>query len=182
MSSSAWDRFAHDPRSPRTAALRASDRDRDVALDVLGEAFADGRLDREEYDARAAAVTAARTLGDLVEHLSDLVPDPLDRSPVVRHAAGLPVPTDVHEQAVRRWAKDRREALTGLVGLSLITWTIWAVTMLGGFPWPLFPVLAAVVNLLRIQMQKQDIVEDHERSLLKRQAKELERRQRDSDA
>ncbi len=108
--------------------------------------------------------------------------DPLDLSPVVRHGAGLPVQADVHEQAVRRWAKDRREAVTGLVGLSLITWTIWAVTMLGGFPWPLFPVLAALVNLLRIQVQKQDIVEDHERSLLKRQAKELERRQRDSDA
>ena len=51
--------------------------------------------------------------------------------------------------------------------------------MWGGFPWPLFPVLAAVVNLLRIQMQKQDIVEDHARHLLKREAKALEKRQRD---
>ena len=167
-----WSQFDHDPRRPENAAMRASDRDRAAIESVLADAFAEGRLTRAEYDERAEAALSSRTLGDLVPLVQDL---PVARAPRAGRA-------DVHEQAVRRWAKDRREALTGLLGLSLITWTIWAVTMFGGFPWPIFPMLAALVNLLRIQMQKQDIVEDHERSLLKRQAKELERRERDSDA
>ena len=178
MSAGTWERFEHDPRSPQAARLRASDRDRDVALEALGEAYADGRLDHAEYDARATAATTAKVLADLVPHLEDLVPDASHAALEPRATGSLARP-DLHEQAVRRWAKDRREALTGLVGISVITWTIWAVTMWGGFPWPLFPVLAAVVNLLRIQMQKQDIVEDHERHLLKREAKELERRRKD---
>ena len=52
--------------------------------------------------------------------------------------------------------------------------------MWGGFPWPLFPMLAAAVNLLRIQMQEQDIVESHERHLLEREKKAIERRRRDA--
>jgi len=52
----AWERFSHDPRAVTNAPLRASDLDRNVALDALSAAYADGRLDREEYDERAAAV------------------------------------------------------------------------------------------------------------------------------
>ena|SRR5688572_14668127 len=180
MSAGAWERFEHDPRSPQAARLRASDRDREVALDTLGQAYADGRLDHAEYDARATAATTAKVLADLVPHLEDLVPD-VHHTALEPRAAGSVARPDLHEQAVRRWAKDRREALTGLVGLSVITWTIWAVTMWGGFPWPLFPMLAAVVNLLRIQMPKQDIVEDHERHLLKREAKALEQREKEAE-
>ena len=70
-----WASFQHDPRDPAVAPLRASDADRDVVHGVLAEAFADGRLDREEYDERSAAVLAARTLGELPPLVSDLVPD-----------------------------------------------------------------------------------------------------------
>jgi hypothetical protein len=178
MSAGTWERFEHDPRSPQAARLRASDRDRDVALEVLGEAYADGRLDHAEYDARSTATTTAKVLADLVPQLEDLVPDTSHASLVPR-AAGIVARPDLHEQAVRRWAKDRREALTGLIGISVITCTIWAVTTWGGFPWPLFPMLAAAVNLLRIQMQEQDIVESHERHLLKRENKAIEKRRRE---
>jgi hypothetical protein len=178
MSAGTWERFEHDPRSPQAARLRASDRDRDVALEVLGEAYADGRLDHAEYDARSTATTTAKVLADLVPQLEDLVPDTSHASLVPR-AAGIVARPDLHEQAVRRWAKDRREALTGLIGISVITCTIWAVTTWGGFPWPLFPMLAAAVNLLRIQMQEQDIVESHERHLLKRARKAIEKRRRE---
>ena len=47
--------FTEDPRRPDAAALRASDRDRDVVLGVLAEGYADGRLTKEEYDERAGA-------------------------------------------------------------------------------------------------------------------------------
>jgi uncharacterized membrane protein len=178
MSAGTWERFEHDPRSPQAGRLRASDRDRDVALEVLGEAYADGRLDHAEYDARSTATTTAKVLADLVPQLEDLVPDTSHASLVPR-AAGIVARPDLHEQAVRRWAKDRREALTGLIGISVITCTIWAVTMWGGFPWPLFPILAAAVNLLRILMQEQDIVESHERHLLKRERKAIEKRRKE---
>lgn len=174
MSSGVWARFEHDPRSPQSARLRASDRDRDVALEVLGQAYADGRLDHGEYDARSTAATTAKVLADLVPHLEDLVPD--EGASLVTHGGGTLATGDLHEQAVRRWARDRREALTGLVGLSVITWTIWAATMFGGFPWPVFPMLAAALNLIRTMMNKQDIVEEHERKLVRKEQKALEAR------
>ena len=42
----------------RPLALRAADADREIIHRVLGDAFADGRLDREEYDERSASVLA----------------------------------------------------------------------------------------------------------------------------
>jgi hypothetical protein len=171
-SSGVWGRFDHDPRSPQSSRLRASDRDRDVAQGVLGDAFADGRLDHAEYDLRSSAVTEAKVLAELVPHLEDLLPD----EPGSAIAARGPEALGPHEQAVALWAKDRRDALMGLVGISVITWTIWAVTMLGGFPWPLFPMLAAAMNTMRTQFNKSDIVQEHERKLLKRERKALEAR------
>lgn len=179
--SSAWARFEQDPRSAQGSRLRASDRDRDVALEVLGEAFADGRLDHGEYDTRSSAVTTAKVLGDLVPQLDDLVPDGPGTS--LSASEGLaPAVGDIHAQAVRRWEKDRREALSGFIGVSVLTWTIWAFVMLGGFPWPLFPMLAALVHLMRIQVQKQDIVDDHVVSLREREAKALRERESSRDA
>jgi hypothetical protein len=172
-SSGVWGRFGQDPRSPQSARLRASDRDRDVALEVLTDAFADGRIDHEEYDLRSSAVTVAKVLVELVPPLEDLVPD--DHGSAL--AARGPGSPGLHEQAVALWAKDRREALMGLVGISLITWTIWAATMFGGFPWPLFPMLAAAMNTMRTQLNKQDIVQEHERKLVKRERKALEARE-----
>src|SRR3954449_7875839 len=70
-----WASFQHDPRDPAAAPLRASDADRNVVHQLLTDAFADGRLDREEYDERTAAAMSARTLGELPPLVSDLVPD-----------------------------------------------------------------------------------------------------------
>jgi hypothetical protein len=170
MSSDVWARFEHDPRTPQAARLRASDRDRDVALGVLGEAFADGRLDHQEYDERSTAVTTAKVLAEVLPHLEDLVPDGPGPGLVARDG-GIVARPDIHAQAVAKWQKERREALMGFVGISVITWTIWAATMLGGFPWPAFPMVFALLNLARTIVQKQDMVSDHERRLLKRERK-----------
>jgi hypothetical protein len=175
MSSDVWARFEHDPRSPQGARLRASDRDRDVALEVLGEAFADGRLDHQEYDERSTAVTTAKLLGEVRPHLEDLVPDQPGTAPATR--PGQLVRPDIHQQAVAKWASDRREAAMGLVGLSVLLWTIWAVTMFGEFPWPLFPMGFALMNLVRVIANKRDIIEEHVRSLEKKERKELKRRE-----
>ncbi|MBS2937744.1 DUF1707 domain-containing protein [Nocardioides sp. J2M5] len=177
MSSGAWGRFEQDPRSPQAARLRASDRDREVALEVLGQAFADGRLDHEEYDARSTAVTSAKVLGDLAPHLDDLVPD-APGAALAHRPPGSLTQADVHQQAVRKWEKSRREAATGFLTVSLICWTIWAVTTgPGSFPWAVFPSLAALANLLRTQLQKRDIIEEHEQELVRREEKRLRKRE-----
>ena len=68
-----WERFEHDPRRDENARLRASDRDRDVVNDVLGTAYADGRLTPDELDERSDRVVRAKTLGELPPILDDLV-------------------------------------------------------------------------------------------------------------
>ncbi|MCK9824710.1 DUF1707 domain-containing protein [Nocardioides cavernae] len=158
-----WSQFDHDPRSPANAAMRASDRDRAVIETVLADAFAEGRLTRAEYDERADAALASRTLGDLVPLVGDL---PVSRAP--RSSSG-----DLHQQAVRKWQSDRREALLGLIGLSALLWTIWAVTMWGDFPWPLFPMGFALMNLVRVVVNKRDIIEEHTRKLEKKERKQV---------
>ena len=55
-----WGSFQHDRRDPAVAPLRASDADRDVVHGVLTEAFADGRLDREEHDERELVAAEVR--------------------------------------------------------------------------------------------------------------------------
>ena len=149
-----WNQFDHDPRVPANAAMRASDRDRAVIETVLADACAEGRITRAEYDERAEAAMTSRTLGDL-----------------------LPLVDDLHRQAVRKWEGDRREALLGLLGLSALLWTIWAVTMWGEFPWPLFPMGFALMNLVRVVARRQDIIDEHVRDLEKKERKELKKRE-----
>ncbi|MGW6737185.1 DUF1707 SHOCT-like domain-containing protein [Streptomyces sp. NPDC055013] len=52
--------------------LRASDADRDRAVDVLNAAAGDGRLTMEELDERVTAALFARTVGELAELTVDL--------------------------------------------------------------------------------------------------------------
>jgi hypothetical protein len=61
--------------------LRASHADREHAIDVLKNGFAEGRLTKEEYDVRAGRAFAARTVGDLTAITADL-PDGVPRAPV----------------------------------------------------------------------------------------------------
>lgn len=157
-----WDRFSRDPRVPSHAGLRASDLDRSVALDTLGEAYADGRLDREEYDARVATVQASKTMGELVPPLRDLAPDSL--------------PVDVHQQALAGYRSDRREALFAFVVASVICWAIWLPSAFDGsigFPWPVFVSLFTGINLARVIGNKQQIVEQKRAKLERKRRKEL---------
>jgi DUF1707 SHOCT-like domain/Domain of unknown function (DUF4190) len=54
------------------AYLRASTADRERALDVLKAGYAEGRLTKDEYDARAGQAFNARTLGELARITADL--------------------------------------------------------------------------------------------------------------
>lgn len=55
-------------------SLRASDADRDQVAQLLGAAYAEGRLTTEEHDERLERVLVARTFDDLIPLTADLVP------------------------------------------------------------------------------------------------------------
>jgi hypothetical protein len=65
--------------------LRASTADRDSTLEVLKAGYAEGRLSKEEYEARAEQAFTARTLGDLARVTADL-PDGSPAAPPLRSA------------------------------------------------------------------------------------------------
>jgi hypothetical protein len=157
--------------------MRASDADREVVLQVLTDAYADGRIDRDELDARTSTTQSARTLGELLAPLEGLVST---RQP----AAGTAVvpAAELDQRAVEMWRKERREALWGLLSVSAIVWTIWLVTSgFGSFPWPLFVSLAALLNLGRVQVQRTEIVRDNRGRLERRQRREIEKRRQQDD-
>ena len=71
------------PQDRDTVTL-ASDADRDAAVRVLNEAFAEGRLTADEHGERVRAAYAGRTWQELAQ-LTDDLPGPA-------HAANLPDP------------------------------------------------------------------------------------------
>jgi hypothetical protein len=54
------------------ARIRAADVDRDRVAGILGTAYTEGRLSKDEYDDRLAAAFSARTYGDLDRLMADL--------------------------------------------------------------------------------------------------------------
>jgi hypothetical protein len=161
-SQSIWDEFALDPRSSRHAGLRASDSDREIVHRVLGGAYADGRLTRDEFDQRSDAALSARTLSELPVLIHDLIPDP---GPVPR----LPAMAEDHAleaRAVAAYESDRREAAWGFVSASIVCWVIWGVTSGGGgFPWPVFVMLGTGLHLLRLLVMRGSEIEERRKRL-----------------
>ncbi len=156
--------------------MRASDRDRDVALNVLAQAYADGRLDREEYDERVRSVGAAKTLGELPPAVSDLVPASTARHDELVHASD----EELHRRAVRAYEARRREALSGLVFLSLVLTGIWFAVSRDGFYWPVFVLAFAGANLVRLMIQRQDVIEKEQHRLEAKRRRGIEPPQPDA--
>ena len=57
---------------PPAAGLRAARADRERVIDLLKAAFVQGRLDRDEFDARIGQAVASRTYGELAAVTADL--------------------------------------------------------------------------------------------------------------
>jgi len=169
-----WSSFTYDPRDPRYAALRASDHDRAVVHQVLAEAYADGRLDREEYDERCGRVDGSRVLGDFRPILGDLVAPPPSSDRSLAHASQR----DLEVLAERAWRTKRREASFSFLGASLISTTIWFATCFGDgsfepyFFWPGFIIAFSLLHLVRVASSHREIVESETRRLEKKRAKD----------
>jgi hypothetical protein len=63
--------------------MRAADADRDRVVEFLNTAFSEGRLSKDEYDARLESALSARTYADLDQLVTDL--------PAARGAAVTPM-------------------------------------------------------------------------------------------
>jgi Domain of unknown function (DUF4190)/Domain of unknown function (DUF1707) len=87
--------YAH----PRTAGpagfaqpgMRAASADRDRTIDVLTAAYGEGRLSKDEFDARCARVLSAKTYADLAAVVADLPAGPFS-AVAPYHAGYYPVP------------------------------------------------------------------------------------------
>jgi DUF1707 SHOCT-like domain len=75
--------------------IRASDHDRESAVEVLREAYAAGRLDLDEFDQRTTAAYSAKTWGDLRELTSDLPDGPKLGADLSATAQEAPAPAAV---------------------------------------------------------------------------------------
>lgn len=161
-----WSRFSADPRDPASASLRATDADRDHALEVLRDSYGDGRLTRPELEVRSADVLATRTLGEIGAHLSDLVAG--STAPAPRPSAAV----SLHAEAERAYERDLRDARNGWILVSGICMAVWAVTSVvsGGllFFWPVFPVLGVGIGYFATVLQRETRVEAHEQELARR--------------
>jgi len=84
-------------------AIRASDSDRESVVEILRQAYTDGRLDLGEFDERTTAAYAAKTWADLRQLTSDLPVDAvlgadIGKPPV---AAGTPWQPGTQQSADR---------------------------------------------------------------------------------
>ena len=80
------------------ATLRASRADRERVIDLLKAAFVQGRLDRDEFDARIGRAVASRTYGELAAVTADIPAEligALPRRPPVRARRRIPFNTAV---------------------------------------------------------------------------------------
>lgn len=163
-----WTRFTEDPRNPSRRSLRASDADRAVAAEALGDAYADGRLTREEYDERSAVVSSAKTLGELHTQLADLA---ADTGPGAVVATASPAAV---AQAQASYRHARAAAMTRFAWVVGICWVIWGVSFvqhhaLAGL-WPIWVTIGMGWSVVGLITNKQ--------AYLERTTQKIERRNR----
>ncbi|MBB5786007.1 DUF1707 SHOCT-like domain-containing protein [Jiangella mangrovi] len=123
----------------RRPEQRAADTDRDLVAEDLRDAFAEGRLDNDEYERRMQAVWSARTYGELDRLTADL-PQPLQRE---RRQAEEQEQQAVAERKKRELREYLDEWQTWL-GASVIMLAIWGISSIASGElqnfWPLWPI------------------------------------------
>jgi hypothetical protein len=178
-----WAEFERDPRDPRHAHLRAADVDRDLVHRALADAFAEGRLDHEEFDERSGAVVVSKMLGDLPPVLEDLLP----AAPLLPVATVASVASpDLKAEAEAYYRNQRRSAWVLVLWLSALMWTIWIFAggqheggnLLTGwdpFPWPFIVMAATSAKAVRLTATRREVVAQRELKLQRRAARDQAR-------
>jgi DUF1707 SHOCT-like domain len=120
--------------------LRAGDEDRDRTITLIREAYAEGRLDGDEFQERMGQAQQARTFGELDALVRDLPMRGMAPTP-----ASAPEPTaqslEVAEEAEHR--RRMRSGWAAWAGVAIMTNVIWATTWIssgGDAPgyWPIW--------------------------------------------
>ena len=105
---------------PGHGHMRASHADRERAIDVLKAAFAEGRLDQDEYTDRVGLAQVSRTYADLGALVADLPVGPFGTlAPAPSPAAG-PLPPPPVPAPPARLRLPPRTSMTPLVIAALI--------------------------------------------------------------
>ena len=113
-----------DGRAARPAGhgrLRASHADREQVLDTLKDAFVQGRLTKDELDARIGDVLASRTYADLAALTTDLPAGPPIARPARKRTA--PRPRRPENKAIKNGARV-------ITATTVLTGTAWAGALL----------------------------------------------------
>nr|CAA9331885.1 MAG: hypothetical protein AVDCRST_MAG46-1477 [uncultured Nocardioidaceae bacterium] len=106
--------------------LRIGDAERDAAIAALGEHFAAGRLDAQEFDDRSSAAMSARSAGALVPLFADL-PAP--------HPRPTPGPKPGREGAEPRPRIAAIPMIALLVALVVVTPVPWFAVAILAWVW-----------------------------------------------
>ncbi|HZA73505.1 MAG TPA: DUF1707 domain-containing protein [Propionibacteriaceae bacterium] len=169
-----WSSFGRDPRVRDNQGLRAGDRDRDIVREAVSEAYADGRLTRDEMDARLTEVQETRLLGDLLPIVADLMPT---RETESRSSLVYAGQEEINRRALAQYYERRRQALAGMLVPSLVCLTIWIWSMISTgdmiFPWPLFVIIGTGGYLSRLVIGRESAIEEEREKIRKKQARSL---------
>ncbi len=96
--------------------LRIGTREREDAVQLLGDHFAEGRLQVDEYEDRVGQAVGARTRGDLRPLFRDLpAPYPAFMVPPVRPVEPVLVPVYPQHTALQLVQSDRYRVVAGLL-------------------------------------------------------------------
>lgn len=68
-----------EPERVPPGGIRAADKDRDAVMQILHEAFSEGRITSEEHAERTDAALNSKTYDDLFKLTADLIPQPAAR-------------------------------------------------------------------------------------------------------
>lgn len=133
-----------DKRLMTTVAIsssdRAGDRDREKTAAYLGQAFAQGYLEMDEYEQRVQAVFQTHTTGELRDLVADLPLDRIRRADPRRRAARM--------AAARRGVRIHLGAYFAMAIVVLIVWAAVAVTTGASYFWPIWPILGGAIGLI----------------------------------
>lgn len=137
--------FSADPFAWQNANLRASTTDRDELARILGEAYANGQLDEQEYEERMESALQIRLLGEVRPLIIDLgEPEKLL----------APRPAPGAELAERR-AKNREAMSTAAavwVGVGIMSHIAYVIGVSMGAAawlyWPVIPIALVTVYLV----------------------------------
>lgn len=116
--------------SDSDSRLRLSDTDRTAAIEALGHALSEGRLDMVEYDERCQAAAAAKVPAELTQLFVDLPENPGSAAPTAYPVAARTAQETVYtasevEQKHRSGARTR----AGLTALAAVATTLGVVAV-----------------------------------------------------